>query len=64
VLCAGVDAATAVLRSGGAGGTIICKLSVAATLSVSWSIAPDDVLFADPLHVTLTGTTPQFSAFV
>lgn len=64
VLCAAGDAATAVLRSGGAGGTIICKLGAGIGLSAQWSAAPDEVLFSADLHVTITGTTPQFSALV
>lgn len=64
VLCAGADAATAVLRSGGAAGTVICKLGVGIGLSAQWSAAPDQILFSNDLHVTITGTSPQFTAFV
>lgn len=62
VLLAGADAATAVIRTGGANGTIIASLGAAIGLSAVW--APSfEVAFTD-LHVTITGTTPKFTAFV
>ncbi len=57
-VCAGVDAATVVVRTGGAGGTIICKLGVAAGLSAQRTFVCGVAYNAD-LHVTVTGTTPQ-----
>lgn len=62
VLLAGADAATAVIRTGGASGTVIASLGVAANLSASWS--PGFVVPYSDLHVTITGTTPKFTAFV
>lgn len=56
-LTAGADAATAVLRSGGASGTIILKLAAAAGTTASHTfLAP--VSYVTTLHATLTGTSP------
>ena len=58
-LTAGVDAATAVVRTGGATGTIIAAISAAigTTQPVSY---PAGLYFSDGVHVTLTGTAPAF----
>lgn len=61
VLTAGSDAATAVVRTGGSGGAIIVALKVATGASVEWS--PNFCVGYSNLHVTLTGTSPSFSAF-
>lgn len=61
-LCAGADAATAVLRTGGASGTIVGKLACAANTSDSRTFI-SGVPYSD-LHVTLTGTAPNFEAEV
>ena len=56
-LCSGSDAATALLETGGSGGTTIAKLAVsAASQSVSMAIV-DLIHFSDGLYVTITGTT-------
>lgn len=59
-ICAGADAATAVLRSGGSGGTVIGKVGAAIGLSAERQFI-DGVPYTD-LHVTITGTTPVFDA--
>lgn len=56
-ITAGADAATAILRTGGAGGTIIAKVGAGIGLS-------DQKIFVGGpgytnLHLTVTGTTPQ-----
>lgn len=61
-LAAGGDAATAVVRKGGSGGTIICKLAAAAGDHAERNFT-DGVIYSD-LHVTLTGTSPVFDAEV
>lgn len=62
VLCAGADTATAIIKTGGSGGTVIAKISAVANTVAVW--APGyEVAFTD-LHVTITGTSPQFSAHV
>lgn len=64
-LCGGADAATAVIRSGGASGTILGKIGVGAGLSAVWNPGGGDaVVDYTDLHVTITGTTPQFTAYV
>lgn len=55
-LCGGSDAATATIRTGGSGGTVICKLGVAANTSVQ-RVYVSGVAYSD-LHVTVTGTSP------
>lgn len=60
-LAPGSDAATAVLRDGGASGAILAKLAAPAT-------GPGDELrvpiyYETDLHVTLTGTSPIFNVF-
>lgn len=56
-ITAGADAATAVLKTGGASGTIIAKVGAGIGLS------DQKVLLGGPgysnLHLTVTGTTPQ-----
>lgn len=56
----GADAATAVVRTGGSGGTTICKLGVGAGLSAQRTFA-GSIAYSD-LHVTITGTAPVFDA--
>lgn len=53
-------AATAVIRTGGSGGTVIAALGVGSGLSASWTPA-FEVPYTN-LHVTITGTTPLFTA--
>lgn len=55
-LCAGSDAATAIVRTGGAGGTIVAKLGCAANTSTDRTFVCGKP-YAD-LHVTVTGTSP------
>jgi len=62
-LLGGANAATAVIRTGGSGGTIIGSIGVAAGLSANW-IPGDAVVPFSNLHVTITGTTPTFTAYV
>lgn len=62
-LCAGSDAATAVVRTGGSGGTIICKLGAAAASTSVERHFKRGVPYSD-LHVTLSGTDPTFDAEV
>ncbi len=61
-LLAGADAATAVVRTGGSGGTVIASLGAGIGLSAAIML-PFEVPFTN-LHVTITGTTPKFTAFV
>lgn len=60
VLTAGADAASVVLRDGGAGGTVRLTLKAAANSSVP-VIFPSGVVFGSGVHVTLTGTSPTVS---
>lgn len=62
-LLGGADAATAVIRTGGASGTIIGSIGVGAGLSQNWIPGDAEVRFSN-LHVTITGTTPKFTAYV
>lgn len=62
VLLAGADAATAVIRTGGSGGTIIASIGAGIGLSAVW--APSFSVAYSDLHVTITGTTPKFTAHV
>lgn len=55
-LCGGSDAATAVIRTGGASGTVIAKLGAAAGASVQRTF--NSGVPYDNLHVTTTGTAP------
>jgi hypothetical protein len=59
----GSDAATAIVRDGGASGTIIgsVKAAAGATVAVSY---PCLVPFVTDLHLTVTGTSPEVFAFV
>lgn len=54
---AGADAATAVFRTGGSGGTIIAAIGAGIGLSASHQFA-GAIAYSD-LHVTITGTTPN-----
>jgi hypothetical protein len=55
-LTAGADAATVTIRTGGASGTILCKLGAAIGLSQQ-RVFVSGVPYSN-LHVTVTGTTP------
>jgi hypothetical protein len=55
-LTAGADAATITVRTGGSGGTIVCKLGAAIGLSSQRTFVSGKP-YTD-LHVTVTGTTP------
>lgn len=58
IVTAGADAATAVVRSGGATGSIIATLNAALgtteSITLDWPIGVNG-----DLHVTVTGTTPD-----
>jgi hypothetical protein len=56
----GADAATAIFRTGGSGGTVLAALGVGAGLSSSHTFL-SGVPYSD-LHVTVTGTTPTVFA--
>lgn len=56
-MCAGADAATVTVRTGGSGGTIICKLGAGTGLSAPPRVFAGGIPYSD-LHVTITGTTP------
>lgn len=59
VLTAGSDTATVVVRSNGASGTVLLKLSAVANTSAVWSSgAPNGTLVGVNLHITVTGTSP------
>lgn len=58
-VCAGADAATITIRSGGSGGTVLCKLGAGIGLSAQ-RVFSSGVPYADDLHVTITGTTPTW----
>lgn len=62
-LTAGSDAATAVIREGGAGGTIIATQKAAAGTTAPGFFPPGGMVIKDP-HVTLTGTAPSFTVLV
>jgi hypothetical protein len=55
-VCAGADAATITVRTGGSGGTILCKLGAGIGLSKQ-RVFGSGVPYSD-LHITVTGTTP------
>lgn len=59
-IAAGADTATAVVRTGGSGGTIICKLAATANTTAERQFV-SGVPYSD-LHVTITGTAPVFDA--
>jgi hypothetical protein len=59
-LAAGVDAATATVRDGGALGPIRAKLSAVAAGNDNIAI-DDGFRFTTDMHVTLTGTSPVFT---
>lgn len=56
IICTGNTAAgVAVVREGGAGGTIRATLRAPSGDTVEWSAAdPDGILMADGIHVTVT----------
>lgn len=62
ILTGGIDAATAVIRTGGATGPTICTLKVAPNATVTFTPAFSVGFFN--LHVTLTGTAPAFTAYI
>lgn len=57
-LCGAADAGTITIRTGGSGGTVLCKLGAGTGLSDSRQFA-SGVPYSN-LHVTVTGTTPQW----
>lgn len=57
-VCGGADAATITIRTGGASGTIITKLGAGIGASTPRLFA-SGVPYSN-LHVTVTGTTPQW----
>lgn len=61
-LMAAAATSTAVVRTGGGSGAVIARLSAVANTSVSWE-APGALAYAD-LHVTLTGASATFVAYV
>ena len=61
-LLAGANAATAVIRTGGSGGTVIASLG--AGIGLSATFVPDFAIPYSDLHVTITGTTPKLTAYV
>jgi hypothetical protein len=60
-LAAGSDTATAVVRDGGSGGTIIAKLSAVANTQATYTLVKGHH-YTNGLHATLTGTSPSFTA--
>lgn len=63
-LVAGVDAATAIYKSGGASGDVILVLGANAAGATDGHTFRDGVVFNGDLHVTITGTTPNATAEV
>lgn len=61
VLSGGSDAASAVVKAGGSSGTTILTLKAAAGVTVPVALTAL-VPCADGIHVTLTGTSPAFTA--
>lgn len=61
-LTGGSDAASAVLKVGGSGGTVILTLKAPANTTVMFT-PPCGIGYRD-LHVTLTGTGPAFTAIL
>lgn len=61
-ILAGADAATAIVRTGGSGGTVIAAVGAAAGVGSSHTFN-GGVPYIN-LHVTVTGTTPQVVAEV
>jgi hypothetical protein len=57
---AGADAATAVFRTGGSGGTVIAAIGAGIGLSASHRFG-GSIQYSN-LHVTVTGTTPNVIA--
>lgn len=57
-VCGGADAATITIRTGGSGGTVLCKLGAGIGLSTHRQFT-NGVPY-DNLHVTITGTAPQW----
>lgn len=60
-LAAGSDAATVVVRSGGASGTIHLKLAAVTGDTVTWCCPSNmnGVPIGDGIHITVTGTGPS-----
>lgn len=63
-LCSGSDAATAILKTGGSGGTVIGKIACSGGSTTANFHTNIPVHFSDGLHVTITGTTPSCSVGV
>lgn len=61
VLTGGSDAASAVVKAGGSSGTTILTVKVAASTTVAVPLNAD-VVCSGGIHVTLTGTSPAFTA--
>jgi hypothetical protein len=62
-LNAGSDAATVIVKDGGASGTVLASLkALANTTQVLWF--PGVLPFTTDLHVTLTGTSPEVFLFL
>lgn len=61
VLTGGSDAATAVVKAGGSGGTTILTVKAATATTVAVPLNAD-VICSGGIHVTLTGTAPAFTA--
>jgi hypothetical protein len=57
-VCGAADAATITVRSGGSGGTVLCKVGAGVGLSQTRRYTVG-VPYSN-LHVTVTGTTPQW----
>lgn len=62
ILTAGADAATATIRRGGAGGTIIAVLKAGINGTTTWNAgSPQGVTCSGGIHLTVGGTTPDVS---
>jgi hypothetical protein len=57
-ICAGADAGTITVRTGGSGGTVLCKVGAGIGLSQQ-RVFSAGIPYSN-LHVTVTGTTPQW----
>lgn len=57
-VCAGADAATITIRDGGASGPVLCKIGAGIGLSHERRFTSG--IPYSSLHVTITGTTPQW----
>jgi hypothetical protein len=57
-ICAGADAATVTVRTGGSSGTVIAKIGAGIGLSAQRNFVGGKIY--NNLHITITGTTPQW----